>query len=682
MRIATDTGGTFTDCVFLRDGQPQILKVPSRSKQRAAAIGEAVEKALAAVGTSTGAELHLVCGTTVGTNALLERRGGRVLLVTTRGFEDVLEIGRQARAELYNLTFAKAPPLVPRALRIGAGERLAADGAAVTRLRPAEIRSLVRKCKAASPGAVAICFLFSFRNPKHEAMLARALRAAGLLVSASHEILPEYREFERTSTTVINAYLAPVMTEYLRETHSQAGQALRKSKGSARSPVRVRVMQSNGGIISAERAAAEPVRTVLSGPAGGVLGASYAAELAGLSKIISFDMGGTSTDVALLSGETRVTTEARVAGLPVSVPMLEIHTVGAGGGSLARFDAGGALRVGPQSAGADPGPACYGKGDATTVTDAHAVLGHFGGQGLLNGAFPLDVERARRVLDRDKGSFATPEKFASGVLGVANAVMERAIRLISIERGHDPREYTLVAFGGAGALHACDLVAALDLRGVLVPRFPGGLSALGILRADVVRDFSQTVLLPVVGTREARGKVARQLRRLQGEADRFLAREGFAARDRRFECRLDLRYRGQAYDLSVPFDGDFVAAFHRAHAQAYGHSDASWPVEIVNARCRAKGLSPRISLKEVARAGPGADARPESRRNCTFAGKRMEAAVYFRETLLAGHTFSGPAIVTEYSATTLVPPGWLLRVDRYGQLHLSARQGRMASRGR
>src|SRR6266478_6536944 len=355
MRIALDTGGTFTDCVFLRDGKLEILKVPSQPKNPVAAITAALSRVRAMLGGKVEKELDLVCGTTVGTNALLERRGGKVLLVTTEGFEDVLEIGRQARAKLYDLQFQKAPPLVPRERAIGVRERLAADGSVLKELTGAEIRSLLRKVRRARPDAIAICFLFCFRNPKHEALLAKALRREAFLVSVSHEILPEFREFERTSTTVINAYLAPVMSAYLRDTQAQARAVWntawnRKSKNA----VQVRVMQSNGGIISAESAAVQPVRTVLSGPAGGVLGAGYAASLAGLERVISFDMGGTSTDVALLSGETQITTESRVAGLPISVPMLEIHTVGAGGGSIARFDVGAALRVGPESAGADP----------------------------------------------------------------------------------------------------------------------------------------------------------------------------------------------------------------------------------------------------------------------------------------------------------------------------------------
>src|ERR1700722_11521787 len=494
MRMAIDTGGTFTDCVFVRDGKLQILKVPSQPSMPEEAIAAAVRQARKQFSStqifSDERGLDLICGTTVGTNALLERRGGHVVLVTTAGFEDVLEIGRQARPKLYDFFADKPEPLVAAPDRIGANERLAWDGTVVEELSNQEVDRLLATVRRAKPDAVAICFLFSFRNPKHEKKLAERLRKAGHLVSVSHEILPEFREYERTSATVINAYLAPVMSGYLRDTQNRTRAAWYSGPRprTATTHLRVHVMQSNGGVISAERAAREPVTTILSGPAGGGTGAAYAAKLSGIDKIITFDMGGTSTDVALLSKELRTTSEATAAGLPVAVPMLEIHTVGAGGGSIARFDRGGALRVGPESAGAQPGPICYGRGELPTVTDAHAVLGHFGEAGLLGGSFPLDVGRARRAMEAAGGepgretstkaggatasAFASVEKFAEGILAVADAVMEKAIRVISVERGHDPRDYTLVAFGGAGGLHACALASALGVRGVLLPIFP------------------------------------------------------------------------------------------------------------------------------------------------------------------------------------------------------------------
>jgi N-methylhydantoinase A len=629
--------------------------------------------------------LELVCGTTVGTNALLERRGGRVALVTTAGFEDVLEIGRQARARLYDFFVDKPEPLVGVRERIGVRERLAWDGKVVAGLTAREIARVVGLVRKARPEAVAICFLFSFRNSRHESRIASALRRAGYLVSVSHEILPEFREYERTSTTVINAYLAPVMSGYLSGTQSRVRTAWfsgPKPKSMSAPRVRAHVMQSNGGVVSAEKAAREPVTTILSGPAGGVTGAAYAARLAGLEKVITFDMGGTSTDVALLSGELRTTSESTAAGFPVAVPMLEIHTVGAGGGSIARFDRGGALRVGPESAGAEPGPICYGRGDLPTVTDAHAVLGHFGAAGLLGGSFPLDVARARVVMQqvvKARGAaFTSVEKFAEGILAVADAVMEKAIRVISVERGHDPRDYTLVAFGGAGGLHACSLASALGMRGVLLPIFPGALSALGILRADVVTEFSRTVLLTVSLAARARSEIETGFRSLEQEGRRTMAAEGFSASKIRIERRLDLRYAGQAYELSVPAAGDFVAAFHRAHDSRYGYHDVKRTVEIVNLRVRATGVTKKPELRKFAEPAKGVRAVAMQSRaaiDCILVGMRCSAKLLARDELRAGDSLSGPAVISEYSATTLVPHGWTGRVDEYGQILLTPKRG-------
>ncbi len=446
MRIAFDTGGTFTDCVYLRDGRIEILKIPSTPRHPAEAIGYALEQILTQ-GVNVS-DLDLICGTTVGTNALLQRKGGRVALVTTRGFEDVLEIGRQARPRLYDLLFVKPEPLVPRARRFGLPERLDSNGRALLSPSLADISRTVRAVVRSGAESVAVCLLFSYINTAHEKAIARDLAAAGLAVSASFQILPEYREFERTSTTVVNAYLAPVMSEYLADIERKAKAWPRRAatgkQGAGRKPIHsgVRVMQSNGGILSAHAAIREPVRTILSGPAGGVLGAQYVAEIAGFDRIITLDMGGTSTDVSLMEGGSwgslATTSESVVSGVPVAVPMLDNHTVGAGGGSLARFDRAGALRVGPESAGADPGPICYGKGTRPTVTDANLVLGRIPGTGLLGGTFALDALRARHYMDRERGPMRSVEEFAQGIVDVANAVMEKAVRVISVERGQRP----------------------------------------------------------------------------------------------------------------------------------------------------------------------------------------------------------------------------------------------------
>jgi N-methylhydantoinase A len=688
MRIAIDSGGTFTDCVFVRDGKLQIIKVASRPHAPAEAIVEAVK--LASAHASSKTEIHdLVCGTTVGTNALLEHRDGRVVLITTAGFEDVLEIGRQARARLYDLFLQKTEPLAPASRRFGAKERLASDGSVVQALITAEIRRLLRQIQKVNPDSIALCLLFSFRNPLHEKRIASQVRSAGYAVSVSHEILPEFREYERTSTTVINAYLVPVMSSYLRDTTVRISSLLpqqaqkKSSKTRARpSPVAcVRIMQSNGGIISAEQAAREPVRTILSGPAGGVIGASHAAKLARLDKCISFDMGGTSTDVALLTGELRTTSEAIVAELPVAVPMLEIHTVGAGGGSIARFDEGGALRVGPESAGAVPGPVCYGRGENPTVTDAHAVLGHLGDAGLLGGSFLLDLPRARaqmqKVVKQSGSRFRTVEAFAQGIIAVANAVMEKAIRVISVERGHDPRDYTLIAFGGAGGLHACDLAAALEMRGVLIPVFPGGLSALGILQADVVKELSQTVLLLADEILQESRRLQAIVKRLEAQALHVLDAEGFSRDKMRLQYSLDMRYLGQAYELNISLSRadsighSVIAAFHRVHEIRYGYHHKNKKVEIVNVRCRATGITDKPPSQKIAPRLRTQALLPEQTMELRFDDRARKTILYRRNNLCAGDVFSGPAIVAEYSATTLIPPDWRARVESYGQLLLT-----------
>ncbi|MGA8074372.1 MAG: hydantoinase/oxoprolinase family protein, partial [Candidatus Acidiferrales bacterium] len=466
---------------------------------------------------------------------------------------------------------------------------------------------------------------------------------------------------------------------------------------------RVRVMQSNGGIISARAAASEPVRTILSGPAGGVLGAEYVASLAGYDKVISFDMGGTSTDVALLEGGARTTNESVVDDLPVSVPMLDIHTVGAGGGSIARIDRGGALRVGPESAGADPGPIAYGKGEQPTVTDAHLVLGRLGGASLLGGEFPLDAARARRFIDRTRKrapAIRSVEEFAQGTLDVVEATMERAIRVISVERGHDPRDYSLVAFGGAGGLHACALAAALEMPRVLIPKIPGGLSALGILRADVVKDFSQTVLARAKTASAAGRELQNMFRRLESQGLRQMRNEGFGvvppaslpASDvptlrHRQQSRadhapgqilavrsLDLRYVGQSSSLKILASRDFVAAFHREHERRYGYADQSREIEIVNVGVRLIGLTPKPELPRSRPHGRSARRATDAAERVYFHARWIETPVYARNRLRAGNRFAGPAIVTDYSSTTVVLRGWRVDVDAHENLILTLRK--------
>jgi N-methylhydantoinase A len=661
MRIGVDSGGTFTDCVYLQDGALRVKKVFSTPRDPSRAIVRAVEEVAAA-----GAPVEILHGTTVGTNTLLERKGARVVFVTTAGFEDTLAIGRQARPRLYDLLASPPEPLVPSERRLGVVERTAPDGSILLRLSARELARLVKAAAAAGPESMAISLLFSFANPVHERAIAGALERLGVPISASHRVLPEFREYERASTVVVNAYLAPRMAGYLGGLERWA--KVRAAGGA------VYVMQSSGGITRAGVAAREPVRTVLSGPAGGVVGAHAVARRAGIAPIISFDMGGTSTDVSLVEDALRITGESVVAGFPVGVPMLDIHTVGAGGGSLARIDAGGALRVGPESAGADPGPICYGRGELPTVTDANLLLGRLDPEFFLGGEMRLDLERTRRFfrqfLKRAGTGFsrsgpAGVQALTEGIVRVANASMEKAIRVISIERGHDPREFTLVSFGGAGGLHACALAAALRIPRVLVPQHPGALSALGILLSDAVKDYSRTVMLQPGDT----ARLARHFVELERRGRGDLASEGLltpAGRSpRRPRCSIirsaDLRYAGQGYEFNVPWESaaQAVEAFHRAHQLRYGYSDSSRPVEIVNVRVRLT-----IPQPSVWAARERAQRRVGSSRAAPVMQARGCHPIFRRDRLRPGDRVSGPAVITEYSATTFLPPGFAARVDK------------------
>ncbi|MDT7690275.1 MAG: N-methylhydantoinase [Acidobacteriota bacterium] len=667
VRVGVDTGGTFTDFVYHVEGRARIFKLPSTPDDPSRAIAEGLRRAAREAGVSL-AELEVVHGTTVGTNALLERRGARAALITTKGFEDVLVIGRQARGSLYDLNWTRPAPLIAARLRFGVRERVAADGSVVEELTDEEVANVIRKLKRAGVEAVAVCLLFSFARPEHERKLERALSAEleGVPLSISHRILPEYREFERTSTVAINAYLQRLMGSYL----GRLGRHI-----AAR---RLRVMQSSGGSISARAAAVEPVRTILSGPAGGVVGATHAALAAGFKDIITFDMGGTSTDVALCAGgRLRLTNEASVAGLPVAVPVLDIQTVGAGGGSIARVDAGGSLRVGPQSAGAVPGPACYGRSTLPTVTDANLVLGRFGGADLLGGEFKLDEGRAvealtslAREIETASGRAVSAIEAALGVVRVVNAGMERALRAVSVERGFDPRVCTLVTFGGAGGLHSVELARALRIPRVVVPREPGALSAVGCLRADVVKSLSRTLMLEV-GRGVPRVEIERAFRAMEREAGAALRSEGFEHKRQSHERTLAARYAGQSFELEIAWDEGrrLVERFHAAHESRYGYAQSADSIEVVSARLRSAGLVGELKEARARRVGASRAARtPHRTARVYFDEGAREVAVYRREELHAGARLKSPCVVTEYSSTTLIPAGARAALDARGNL--------------
>jgi N-methylhydantoinase A len=677
MRIGVDTGGTFTDCVILERGEVKILKVFSTPDDASRGILEGVRRL--ALPFRPAGSLDIIHGTTVGTNSLLERRGARVALVTTAGFEDLIEIGRQARPRLYDLEARHAPPLVPRDLRIGIEERTAASGKILQRPSAAAIARLARKLKRLNADSIALCFLFSYLNPENERVVAEALRALQLPVSVSHEILPEFREYERLATVVINAYLIPRMGEYLKRLERGARETSAPLLGGGGEAGRVYVMQSSGGITTAQRAAREPVRTILSGPAGGVAASTWLARQLGLSRAISFDMGGTSTDVCLIDGLPRTTNETTLGGLPVAVPVLDVHSVGAGGGSLARLDAGGALRVGPESSGAEPGPICYHRGGIQpTVTDANLLLGRLDASLFLGGEFDLDLGAAEqgfadflRLHRRAIGSKSAPQ-LAADIVAVSNATMEKALRVISVERGHDPRDFALVCFGGGGGLHAADLARALRLPKVVVPRNPGAFSALGILLSDIVRDSVRSVFLPVPSDGEPAGlwlALEKRFARIERASRTELQQEGFPAQSARAERRLDLRYSGQSYELSVPFKRDFRRAFDQQHLRAYGYSHVGRPIEIVNLRLRLviRTPKPRLHVHQMRAATP---AKMKSK-PVWFDGRFRATPVYDRDRLAAGARIAGPAIIVEYSSTTVVPPDSRCEVDKYLNLVLT-----------
>ncbi len=648
--VGVDTGGTFTDLVLLEDGALRVEKVASTPDDP----GRAVLEALARVGAA-GEAARIVHGTTVATNTLLERDGARCALITNRGFEDLIEIGRQNRPSLYDIDVTRPPALVPRSLRFPIPQRTLADGSESRAPSDAEIARLIRRLEPAKVESIAIGLLFAYLDPKPERRIARALKTRlKVPLSLSGQLAPEFREYERFSTTVINAYVAPRMNRYLG--------GLVRSLGRDR----LWVMQSNGGWIAANEARREPVRTVLSGPAGGVAGAFEAGREAGFDRLISFDMGGTSTDVSLQDGRITTAGSMSIGELPVRLPVISIHTVGAGGGSIARIDSGGGLKVGPESAGADPGPLCYGRGTEPTVTDANLVAGRLPDSGLLGGTMALDAARARDGIARLASHLGVSlDRAAEGILEIANATMVRAIKTISLQQGHDPHDFSLVAFGGAGGLHGCDLARELGLPRVLIPRHPGALSAWGMARSDIVRDAVRTVLRPIGGASDRRF-LETGLDRLARVVTRQLAAHTDDASRIVIERAIDLRYRGQSYEIPVPWSESLIDDFHDAHERLYSHRHAHRSVEAVTLRVRGSIRSERSPVRT-----PSTSRRRRAKveeRPALFRGQRHATRFIAREDLSRSTPLRGPAVVTEFSSTTVVPPDFVLRVVPSGCL--------------
>lgn len=649
--VGIDTGGTFTDLVAIVDGGLRVHKLPSTPHDPSVAVIEGLKVLL----HDQSATL-INYSSTVATNALLEKKGARVALITDHGFEDLIEIGRQNRTDLYALVPSRAEPLVPSPLRFGIGGRTFFDGRIETPLEARELADLRAKLARARPDALAICLLHSYVNPASERAAAEALASLGPPLSVSHRVMPEYREYERLSTTVINAYVAPRMVSHLERLASQL-------TGS-----HLRVMQSNGSAIGLTLARDEPVRTLLSGPAAGVVGAATMVPMFGVDRFITFDMGGTSTDIALFDRRARVRTLSYPAGYPVRTPVIDIHTVGAGGGSLASLDAGGSLQVGPESAGADPGPACYGRGERPTVTDADLVAGRLLPGNFLGGAMRLYPDRAARALGSLAAAMRTkPRLAARGVLRVVNANMERAIRVITVERGIDPRDFALLAFGGAGPMHACELALDLGLRHVILPLNPGLLCARGALTAPLGRELSLTA-------RDANPSLRNLQKRAQpliASARADLIAEGAPSKSLRHDLWADMRYRGQSYELEVPLGPNFIDEFHKLHCKTFGHAAPDAPVEVVNLRLRSSALAAPLKPPRLksSRGKPSPDAKASVMVDAVF----RSIPVYARDRLGAGARLKGPLVVTELSTTAYVAPEFALRVDSYGNLHLETR---------
>lgn len=674
VRVGVDAGGTFTDICLVDDGgKLAVYKLSSSPTDPSEAIAGGVEQILIQEGTLAEEVRYLGHGTTVATNALLERRGVNVGVVTTKGFRDLLELGRQQRPDLYDLQVDKPQPLVRRAYRFEVPERVQSTGEILQPLDQHAVREAVRNLKEHGVAAYAVCFLYSYLRSEHEDLVGEiiAQEHPEAFVSLSHDVLAEFREYERLSTTVVNSYVGPIMSRYIHR--------LRARFNAIGVPTPPYITQSNGGIISLDVAAQTPVRTVLSGPAAGIVGAISVGTAAGHPDIITFDMGGTSTDVALITGgQSSIKMEQEVAGCPIRSPMLDINTVGAGGGSIAWIDSGGHLKVGPQSAGADPGPACYMRGGTeATVTDANVALGIMSREALLNGRMPIDATAADHAIDNLAEQLSLGrEEVAQGIISLATMNMARAIRVISVERGYDPRDYTMVAFGGAGPLHASRLARELDIPRILVPTIPGLLSAFGLLMADLRTDFSRTVVVPM--TSESLSIVNAAFDELEESARTWFLQEQIGEADQQIRRVADMRYVGQNYELPVQIPehslttSDLPAildAFHSAHDQAYGFAAADEPVQLVTIRLEASGIVAKPELQRISADGSLDDARVGTRHTyMPENGGWSDVPLYDRERLPANVRVKGPAIVEQMDSTTLVLPDQWADVDQFGNL--------------
>ena len=672
--LGVDVGGTFTDFFLLDEdsGEAWVHKVASTPDDPSRSILEGMD---ALSGHMADGLAFLAHGTTVATNALIQRRGGTVALVTTNGFRDLLEIGRQTRPKIYDLKIDNPAPLVPRERRFQITERIDATGEVSTALAKAEIDDVVRRIEQSGADSVAVCFLFAFLNPNHEQIVGAAIRRQlpHVEVSLSSEIQPEFREYERFSTTVLNAYLQPLVGRYM----NTLADALHKPGRD----VKIGISQSSGGLMSIERAVSVPIRTALSGPAAGVNGAIALGQLSGHNDLITFDMGGTSTDVCLVrAGKAEMAYSRNVADFPVRLPMIDIHTVGAGGGSIAFLDKDGLLKVGPRSAGASPGPACYGLGGIEpTVTDANLVLGRLTAE-LVGGGMQIDPAQAEAAIGQLGAQIGLNVKeTAHGIIRIVNSNMVRAIRAVSVERGYDPRRFTLIAFGGAGALHAVEVAGELDIRSILVPPAPGILCAEGVAAAGLEEAFVATRRTALADSLVA---LEDSVRRLRDAAEQWYTQENVPAGGRHTELSFDMRYIGQNFELSVPYElaqtvsldvDQLRDLFFDAHKTKYGHFDPVAPIEIVNARVIARQLRPPLHRKSQSGCGKAHDVTSDRSHAVWFDSNEPHGATLVeRADLSDAVPLTTPAVITQFDATTLLPPGYRLSVVAAGSLLIEA----------
>jgi len=651
IKLCVDTGGTFTDFVLYKDGQIEIYKVLSTP-----------DKPEKAVMTGTGYYSispndieNFIYGTTIATNAFLERKGALTCLITTEGFEDVLEIGRQNRPDIYTLFVRKPLPLIPGDLRFGLKERTEAGGKIEIKVSTEEVDALKKRLKRKKIKSAAVCFLHSYTNPENEIKAVQMLEDLGIHISRSSKILPEYREYERFSTTVLNAYVSPVMSEHVSELEKTfTGNTFY-------------IMKSNGGMVLSETVREEAVHTILSGPAAGVIGAVEMGRLTGNPDIITFDMGGTSTDVSLCPGRSMTTSESEIDGIPIRIPIIDIYSIGAGGGSIAKVDPGGVLNVGPESAGADPGPACYGKGKDVTVTDANLFTGKLDEEFFLGGNMKVFPERTESAVNTMAAAIGlTPEKLTAGILQVVNANMEKALSVVSVKKGYDPSKFALFTFGGAGGLHAAELAEKLNIPKIISPKNQGIFSAFGMLFADIIKDYSLTVL------KNPEELEYNEIRKLYSplfeKSIEEMKKENIHKENIIFELFSDFRYAGQSYEIKVPFDENYLKNFHTRHRELYGYSFSDKPVELVTIRLKALSKTEKVKLKRNKLGGKNPHGGFIRNKNVIYRDERVLCKVYRRELLKTGNEIKGPCIIYEYSSTTFIPPGYTSHIDEYENL--------------